>query len=371
MQTLRLMSEGHPDMARRVLIAVAAGWGVPAVLVIGSALLGTGSGAGSFFTDPGVYARSLVAVPALILAEPDCLTWLRRVVSSFVHEGIVTGAEVQKFDAALASVGRHLDSRVTRSLVVLVSYATIGALLIYFTGAAGPAWQLGDGARRPNLSLAAWWYALVSLPILLVLLFGWVTRVTVWAVFLWRVARLNLRLVASHPDGAGGLGFVGMSLRGFRLVSLATGALVAGTIANQILQHGLSPFAFKRVVITLLLANVVLFAGPLMVFVRILHETKRRGIFVYGTLAADVGQAFEARWLRQDVDGTGALKATDFSATTDLYSIVANVHGMRYLPFRLIELAGPVGGAALPLVPAALLAMPLSEIASALAQALL
>ena len=364
------MSKGHPDLTRRILAAVAAGWGVPALLAVGAILLRPEAGAVSFFTDFGVYARSLVAVPALILAEPDCLPWLRRIVSTFLEEGIVTGTDVQKFEAALASARRHLDSRLAESLTILGSYATVALLLLYFTGVSGPAWQLGDGTRRPDLSLAGWWYSLVSLPILLMLFFGWVTRVLVWAVFLARVARLDLRLVASHPDGAGGLGFVATSLRGFRLVSAATGAIVAGTIANQIMQHDLSPFAFRRVVIALLVANVVLFAGPLTVFVRTLRETKRRGIVVYGTLAADVGHAFEARWLGRDADKTAALKQSDFSATTDLYSIVANVHAMRDLPFRLIDLAGPVGGAALPLVPAALLAMPMSEIVSALAQAL-
>jgi hypothetical protein len=85
-------------------------------------------------------------------------------------------------------------------------------------------------------------------------------------------------------------------------------------------------------------------------------------MFSYGMLANDVGAAFEARWLRPGAGGDGALSAQDFSATTDLYSIVANVHDMRSLPFRVRDLMGPVGGAALPLIPVALLAIPLREI---------
>ena len=365
------MSEGDPAIARRVVVAVAAGWGVPALLVVASTLAGGDGDLTSFLGDFGVHTRSLVAVPALILAEPDCLPWLRRIVATFVNEQVVAGNEVARFQAALASARRYLDSPLMEILTVGVAYAIVAILMTYFSGSIGPGWQLGAGRGRPGLSLAGWWYALVGLPILLVLFLSWLARVTVWAVFLARVARLDLRLVASHPDGVGGLAFVSTSLRGFRFVSAATGAILAGSMANQILEHGISPFAFRRVVIGLLVVNVILFAGPLMVFVRTLRETKRRGIFVYGTLAADVGHAFEARWLREEADWAASLKVTDFSATTDLYSIVANVHGMREVPFRLIDLMGPVAGAALPLVPVALLAVPISEIVSALAQVLL
>jgi hypothetical protein len=32
-------------------------------------------------------------------------------------------------------------------------------------------------------------------------------RLALWFFFLWRVSRLELRLVPTHPDRAGGLGF--------------------------------------------------------------------------------------------------------------------------------------------------------------------
>ena len=193
-----------------------------------------------------------------------------------------------------------------------------------------------------GISLAGWWHALVSLPLLLVLLFGWLWRLVLWARFLVLVSRLDLRLIPGHPDRVGGLKFVSSSLRGFRLISLALGAMVAGSVANGELHRGKQVPDFKNLVIGLLVFLLILFAGPLTVFLKKLRETKRRGVFEYGALAAAVGTQFEAKWLQQTtIDGT-SLEVQDFSATTDLYSVAANVYAMREVPFTLKDLIGPI-----------------------------
>ncbi len=56
-----------------------------------------------------------------------------------------------------------------------------------------------------RFSLAGWWHLLVSLPLLLILFFGWIWRLALWARFLFLMSRLNLRLIPAHPDNVGGL----------------------------------------------------------------------------------------------------------------------------------------------------------------------
>ena len=81
-----------------------------------------------------------------------------------------------------------------------------------------PFWhKAGDGGS--GYSWAGWWHALVSAPVGLVLLLGWLWRILMWGFFLFRVSRLDLQLVPTHPDLVGGLQFVGESLRAFLLVS--------------------------------------------------------------------------------------------------------------------------------------------------------
>ena len=48
----------------------------------------------------------------------------------------------------------------------------------------------------------------MSIPIFQFLTLRWLYRLLLWFLFLWRVSRLDLRLAPSHPDRAGGLGFL-------------------------------------------------------------------------------------------------------------------------------------------------------------------
>ena len=96
------------------------------------------------------------------------------------------------------------------------------------------------------------------------------------------MARLRLRLIPGHPDHAGGLQFVDTSLRGFRLPSFALGAIAAGMIANRVVHHGASPLDYNNFAIAVAVTVLVLFAGPLVVFMKQLRDAKRWGMFEDG-----------------------------------------------------------------------------------------
>ena len=59
-----------------------------------------------------------------------------------------------------------------------------------------------------------------------------------------------------------------------------------------------------------------------------------------------------------------ALAAPDFSATTDLYSIAANAHGMGLVPLKIVQIVALVIAVLLPFVPVVLVALPINEILS-------
>ena len=61
-----------------------------------------------------------------------------------------------------------------------------------------------------------------------------------------------------------------------------------------------------------------------------------------------------------------ALNAPDFSATTDYFSVAANVYEMRDLPFRPKDLIGPIGPALVPFLAVALLKIPFQVIINSL-----
>jgi hypothetical protein len=100
--------------------------------------------------------------------------------------------------------------------------------------------------------------------------------------------------------------------------------------------------------------------GPLLIFVFKLHAKKVEGIYSYGALADDVGRQFEEKWLTNYQESrSGALEAPDFSATTDLYQIVSNVHDMKLFPFELRAVVSLIVAAVLPFVPVVLMMMPI------------
>jgi hypothetical protein len=179
-------------------------------------------------------------------------------------------------------------------------------------------------------------------------------------------------LVPSHPDGAAGLKFVGYSLRVFSLLGCALGAVVAGFIANHIIHLGVAPAVYLYLVGGLVVGVVILFSGPLLIFSGKLLQTKRQGIFAYGALATGEGQQFERKWLNrvEDLD-ENMLEVPDFSATTDLYQVVANVHNMSTIPLDLSNLSPLIAATLLPFVPVALMIVPLDVILQQLVKLLL
>ncbi len=361
-RSLGLIKPGDPMIARRAELVVLVGWVPLVALAVTQSFILRNQMAKSFLSDFAVYARSLVAAPLLILAEADSVPRLGRVARHFLEAGLITEPDLARFDAAVASTKRLLGSGLAEMIVVILAYGLVTSLMIYVPPGELPSWYWLRCDYR-DLSLAGWWNALVSAPLFILLFFGWLWRVFLWARFLWLMSRLDLRLIPSHPDHAGGLMFLGNSLRAFWLVSFALGAVVAGQVANRITLYGESLATFKHIVIGLMVIALTLFVGPLTLFIGKLRETRRRGDFEYGALAGEVGRQFEQDCLNSE---RGAYEqgpsAQDFSLHSNVYGIVANVYGMKDFPFGLRNLGLLIAVTLLPFVPVALMVMPLTEI---------
>src|SRR5215831_1762393 len=369
-RSLGLIKPGGPMIARRAELVVLAGWVPLVALAVAQSFILRNQIAKSFFSDFAVYARSLIAAPLFIIAEADCIPRLGRVARHFLAAGLVTEPDRARFDEAIASTRRLLGSGLAELIVALLAYGLVTFLMINVPPDEVPSWYWLNSDYR-TLSLAGWWNALVSVPLFIILFFGWLWRTFLWARFLWLMTRLDLRLIPSHPDHAGGLMFIGNSLRAFWLVSFALGTIVAGQVANRITLYGESLVTFKHIAIGLVVLDLVLFVGPLTLFIGKLRETRRRGDFEYGAMAGEVGRQFERDCLNHE---RGAYEegpnAQDFSAPAKIFAIVANVYGMKDLPFGLRNLGLLIAVALLPFLPVALMVMPVTEIIKDLAKML-
>jgi hypothetical protein len=309
----------------------------------------------------GVHARYLVAVPLLVLAEAACAPQLSAIVRHFADSGVVCEGDRRRFQDAIASTRRLLLSSTAEIVVVVLAYLVVGATMLSHPADELPAWAK-PVSITPHFSLAAWWHLLVSLPLLLILIFGWFWRLALWARLLWLIARLDLRLVALHPDHCAGLGFLGHSARAFAIVALALAAVAAGRSAHVVLAGGTLQTPYLYFNIGLALAIMALFVAPLLVFTPTLLTVGRRARTEYGALAERVGQVFERKWLDPPKVEQTALDRPDFSTTTDLYSVVSNVYSMRFLPVDYKDLVVLAVAMLIPFLPVALLAFPVDVI---------
>ena len=169
--------------------------------------------------------RLLIALPLLILAELVVHQRMRPVVGQFLDRGLIPDAARAQFDAASRRPLRLRNSVAAEVLLIAFVYV-VGVGFIWRTQVAldVTSWYgvPADGRLQP--SLAGWWLGLVSLPIFQFLLLRWYFRLFIWARFLWQVSRIDLRFVPTHPDRAGGLGFLGGVAYAFAPVLLAQGA---------------------------------------------------------------------------------------------------------------------------------------------------
>jgi hypothetical protein len=364
---LGFVKPGEPNVARRAVLVVLIGWLPLVVLAVLESTVLQSNGSGSIGADFAVHARSLIAAPLFILAEAICIPRLGAIARHFLDAGLVRETDRVRFDEASASILRLRDSTLAEVVVISLAYAFIGALAYSFAIDGVPAWHR-SGA---SFSLAGWWHVAVSLPLLVVLFLGWMWRLFLWTRFLWLVSRLDLRLVPSHPDKAAGLKVVGYSVRAWSILGFALGAIVAGTLANEIAQAGASLPAYEYVIGGIAAFSLVLFNAPLLAFSGRLLREWRRGVFEYGELADEYGWRFERKWLRRrEALDERALEIQEFSAVTDLYQIVERVHDMRMFPVDLTSVIFLAFATLLPFVPVALMAVPLDTIVSGLANLL-
>jgi hypothetical protein len=360
----RLAGDAGELLRRRVLVITCVAW-VPLLFL--SALSGHALGGSikvPFLHDIEAHARFLVALPILIAAELVVNLRIRPAVRQFVERRIVIPEEIPKFEAAIDSTLRMRNS-VMVEVTLLVLVYTLGLWVWRSQIALGEVswYALPDGTRL-HLTLAGYWYVFISVPIFQFILMRWYLRFFFWFWFLWRVSRLSLRLIPTHPDRAAGLGFLGKSAYAFGPILFAQGALLAGVIASQIFYAGKNLTAFKLEVGGFIGFFVVIVLSPLVVFTPHLARAKRQGLGDYGRLASRYVREFEEKW----VDGGAPadeelLGSGDIQSLADLGNSYAVVQEMRFVPFGLKEITRLAATAAAPLLPLTLTIFSLEEVA--------
>lgn len=320
-----------------------------------------------------VHVRFLLAVPLLVLGEVLLGRALRGVLTYLGMSGIVPPQEEPALVSILEEARRRRDSLIAELILLAIAFGgaalSFGSTRELFLGASS--WRMHETSEGIELTRAGLWHAVVSIPLFQFLLLRWLWRLVIWAGVLRRIARLDLSLIASHPDGAGGLGFVGIGQLGFSAFLFAFNAVISAQIGEAALYAHQSLAEQRAVIIGAIVISLLLVLAPLAVFVGKLGGVKRVGRLRYGAMASHHGRHFEQRWLGStDPPNESILEAPDISSLADVEPGFARVQKMRPMPVGRAELVPLALACALPYAPLALMVMPLSEILKRLLGAL-
>ena len=360
----RLTGDTLQLLHRRILVLTLLAWVPLLALSVAEGHAWGGSIKLPFFYDVELHVRLLLSLPLLILAELFVHQRIRPVVRQFVEQGLIPDAARVKFDAAIASAMR-LRNSITVELLLIAFVYVVGVGFIWRTQMAldVTSWYgvTVDGKLQP--SLAGWWLGCVSLPLFQFLLFRWYFRLFIWARFLWQVSRIELKIVPTHPDRCGGVGFLSSASKAFLPLLLAQGALLAGMMANRIIYAGAKLPEFKLELIGLVAVMVFAILGPLLVFSPALAHTKRAGLREYGTLAQRYVREFDHKWLRGGAPADELLiGSADIQSLADMSNSFAVVKEMRLAPFTLQTVLQLAVVTLLPVGPLLLTMIPLEEL---------
>ena len=351
-------------LRRRIVVLSLLAW-LPLALLAGfEGRLLPGTATVPFLLDVEVHVRYLLAIPLMVVAELVVHQRMRAVLQQFLGRKLVPEAVRTQFDAAVASVARLRNSVLAEILIIAFVYG-VGMFVVWrnYVALDANTWYATTSAAGSKLSLAGMWYGYVSLPLFQFLLLRWYFRVFIWARFLWQVSRLELKLVPTHPDRVGGLGFLANTAYAFLPLALAHGAVLAGMLANRILHLGAKLPEFKAEIVLMLFFVQFLVFGPLFAFAAQLARAKRTGLGEYGSLAARYVREFDGKWLRGGAaPGEPLVGTADLQSLADLGNSFEVVKGMRLAPVTRDAILQLAAATLLPVVPLLLTMMPWDEL---------
>src|SRR5690606_22016234 len=274
---------------------------------------------------------------------------------------IAPGSQPDAAEAVVQALRRR-DARLPELACVALAYALTLSGVWLALGAEASSWLVSVGPEGARFTAAGWWCVLVSSPLFWFLLLRWLWRHAVWGLLLRDLAGLELRLVATHPDGAGGLAFIGQYPNAFAAFVFALSCVLGAAIARTLLQGDLTTAVYGQLMAAWLIVVMVLFGAPLSVFTRPLRQLKEATLLTASSVATTRERAAERALLGTNMSAASDAETTASDDVPDPSKLYA---AARKLSTFLISRAAlvPVAAAALlPLVAAGATQLPFREL---------
>ncbi len=353
------------NLARRVTFLIVVGW-LPLFLI--TALVNF-DGFVSLLRDYRIHARLLVAVPVLLVGELLMESRFRAVVGHIRQAGLLDALELAHVDDVIATMIRLRDSLLPEFailLLLIVHTATSYKGLVDATP-----WLSRASGGELHLTAAGCYAVVVSTSIFQFLLGLALWKWLLWTFFAYKLSKRNLKLVATHPDGHGGLGFLGLTSAAFAPIAFSATVVIAATWRQDILHHGAHLVNFELPAIVLVALTAMVALGPLAFFVPRLAGVRRKGILDYGILGQLHSADFHQKWIvHRGGHELEFLTAPEISSLSNYGRAYQTIEKMNSFPADKGALYTLAAAVVIPALPAILAQIPFSVVLSDLLKAL-
>ncbi len=304
----------------------------------------------SLLTDLVVWARFFVALPILFYSERLIKYQIGDSLVHFINSGIISQNNYTNYEFLLKKIGKLRDSKAAELIILVLSFA---AVLFY--------WRASDETNMvstwlfnadKNLSLAGYWYYTVSAPVFQFFLYRMFWKFFLWAVFLYKISKMELNLIPINPDRSGGLNFLGIATFFFGFIGLAQGSVVSAQIAEFIIKNNVQLADFKNTIFINIIVLILLFILPMMFFITKLLNIRLKGILEYGILSQKYSDLFHDKWVKGNNSlNEQLLGSSDIQSLADLFNSLQIISKMRIVPFNMRQLVYLIVLIAIPFFP--------------------
>jgi hypothetical protein len=362
---IRLIGPGRWNLGRRVAVILAIAW-LPLVILTAVSSRDQLTG---LLRNYMVYSRIVMALPVLLIGQSLMDDRSCAIIGHIRKAKLLGGEDLGKLNSMMARLRRWRDSVFPELLIVVLIYLEL-ALVWKSKLATAPNFAVYRDAGVARLTYAGWYYGMVSLPIYQFLLALNLWKWLVWSFVLVRLSRMDLKLVATHPDAHGGLGFLGLSAAGFTPIAFAVSAAIGGDWRNRILNYGATLSSFRLPAIILFVLMFTFALASLSFFVIKLTLLRKRALLDYGVLAQSHVVDFHEKWFsNRESNKDPHFTVQEVSALADLTIAYGHIRRMRPFPADISTLVGLALALAAPLFPVVLAEIPFSVIVKGLFEA--
>lgn len=288
-------------------------WVVPVWLQLAT---GGGYVAGLFLHDWGAWAKFLIAPVLLTLAEKPIGFALDECASIMFRIPLVASQSMPEALKGLRDARARTTAGFPELVCLAIAVAASGLNAASFLSGTAPGWAISN----TGLSMAGIWCVVFSNTVYWFLLARLIWKHLVWAGFLSGIGRCHLRLAVTHPDGHGGLGFVGFYPAGGALFTLAASSVAAASIGHVMQRQTVTPTLFTVVCAAWLAIVLAYYAFPLVGLSGKIARVKQKAMMLSLAKATDFERRMESIVMGENVFPDEAeTDATDVKDVKPIY----------------------------------------------------